>query len=153
MISGTNKVVIRKATQEDLDAIKALADTHRYELGFVRRPALAEAVDRREVLVAYDCQDLVGFAEYRHRQDAQTTMYHIVVKQEYRGQGIGRALMEALRDEAQFEGKQVVRLKCPADLAANCFYKSVGYRLVGEETGKRRSLIIWELPIQPSLSS
>jgi N-acetylglutamate synthase-like GNAT family acetyltransferase len=148
LTSGTSKVSIRKAAPEDLDAIKALADGNRHELGFVRRPALAEAIDRQEVLVAHNHKELTGFAVYRHRRDTQTTLYNVVVESAYRGQGVGRTLMDALRDEARLASKQVIRLKCPADLAANCFYKSVGYQLVGKEIGKCRPLMIWELPIQ-----
>ena len=144
MTSGlTDKLVIRKATLADLDAIKAIADAHRRELGFVLRPALAESIEREEVLVAENHQELIGFVEYHHRQDEQTTLYHIVVAPDYRRRGIGRRLIERLADEARMAGKEFIALKCPVTLPANDFYAHTGWSLVSGEAGKRRPLNLW----------
>lgn len=147
MISGANEIEIRKAILKDLDAIKSLADAHRQELGFVRRPALIRSIDRQEVAVACNHQKVVGFIEYHHRRDDQTTLYNIVVDSKHRCRGIGRALMNFLRTKARNERKQVIRLKCPANLEANRFYEKLGYWLVEKESGKRRELMVWELSL------
>ena len=53
MTSGNNRpFTIRKATINELDAIKLLADQHKVELGFVLRPAMEKAILDREVFVA-----------------------------------------------------------------------------------------------------
>lgn len=145
LISGNSRITLRKATLDDVDAIKMLADTHRHELGFVRRPALVEAINRDEVIVAQNFHKIIGFVEYHHRGDDQTTLYHICVELAYRHQGVGRSLIAVLRDEARHQGKCVIRIKCPLDLPANQFYKQVGCSLKGEEQGKRRLLTIWDL--------
>lgn len=146
MDSGaTDTLVIRKATLADLDAIKAISDAHRRELGFVLRPALVESIERNEVLVAENHQGLIGFVEYRHRQDEQTTLYHIVVAADYHRRGIGRRLIERLADEARMAGKEFIALKCPVTLPANAFYARTGWSLVGSEPGKRRPLNLWQL--------
>lgn len=147
MISGNNRIDIRKATTEDLDAIKSLADAHRHELGFVRHPALSKAIERQEVLVANNGQILVGFVEYRHRQDTQTTLYHVVIKPEYRRRGIGRALLNVLKAESEAKGKSNIYLKCPEDLPARHFYKKIGYQLVNKESDRSRPLLVWQLPL------
>lgn len=148
MTSGTNETLtVRKASPADLDAIKTIADAHRYELGFVLRPALAESIHRGEVLVAEDHQGLIGFVEYHHRRDAQTTLYHIAVIPQCRRQGVGRALVEALRIEAITLGKQTIFLKCPADLSARGFYARLGFKIVGEEQGSSRPLLTWTLSL------
>ncbi len=144
---ATETLVIRKATPADLDAIKAIADAHRHELGFVLRPALAESIGRGEVLVAENHQGLIGFAEYHHRRDAQTTLYHIAVIPQCRQQGVGRALVNALCAEASALGKLTVFLKCPADLSARGFYACLGFEVLGEEPGNGRSLIVWTLSL------
>ena len=147
MTSGSNRVIVRKAMTDDLDDIKVLADAHRNELGFVRRSALIEAINRQEVMVAHNHQALAGFVEYRHRKDTQTTLYHLAVRPEYRRQGIGRVLMKALQAEAQATGKCKIRLKCPEDLPANHFYEHLGYQQVGIEIGKNRALLVWQLAL------
>jgi GNAT superfamily N-acetyltransferase len=139
--------VIRKATKVDLDAIKAIADAHRNELGFVLRPALARSILREEVLVAQNGSGPIGFVEYHHRRDKQTTLYHIAVNSEHRQLGIGKALIDALRSEALALGKETIRLKCPADLPTRSFYEHIGFRSTGIESGKNRSLAIFTLII------
>jgi len=144
---ATDTLVIRKATPADLDAIKIIADAHRHELGFVLRPALAESIGRDEVLVAENHQGLIGFVEYHHRRDTQTTLYHVAVIPRYRRQGIGRMLVNALCVEALSLGKRVIRLKCPADLPARGFYACLGFETLKEERGNGRPLLIWSLSL------
>lgn len=143
MISG-NDINVRKATENDIEAIKEIADAHRHELGFVLRPALLEAIARAEVFVAQHQTNIIGFIEYRHRRDEQTTLYNIVVKESFRSKEAGRQLMNKLENEATERKKSFILLKCPRDLPANAFYEHLGYQKVKEEKGKARRLNIWQ---------
>lgn len=134
---------IRKAMQSDLNEIKVLADAHKYELGFALRPALAESIARDEIFVAADDAGLIGFVDYHHRKDEQTTLYHLVVAPEWRQRGVGRKLVEVLQTEATKLGKEYILLKCPADLPANAFYRELGFKLIACENGRRRKLNSW----------
>jgi len=134
---------IRKATLNDLDEIKALADENRYELGFVLRPALIRSINRKEVFVAERNKSIVGFVEYHHRRDSQTTIYHIAVCKTYRRVGVGRALINAVIEEAKKFNKKYILLKCPIDLPANKFYERLGFENFGICNGRNRKLIIW----------
>ena len=136
--------VVRKATLEELDAIKSIADSNKDLIGFVLRPALAENISRQWVLVAEIGGQIIGFANYRHRRDHQTTLYEICVATAHRGNGVGKELMTALYMESRNLGQRCVRLKCPVNNAANVFYERLGFVRVGEEAGKRRALAIWE---------
>jgi len=139
-----SEVLIRKATSQDLETIKSLADAHRRELGFVLRPALLRSIKRNEVLVAEDRGKLIGFAEYHHRKDGQTTLYHIAVTHVYRRQGIGQALVEYILKEAKKLGQRFLLLKCPADLPANKFYLAIGFNFFGHEVTKNKILNQWK---------
>ncbi len=143
MISGDHEIIVIKATPLDIDGIKQIADAHRNELGFVRRPSLLEAINRSEVLVAKKNGNVLGFVEYRHRKDQQTTLYNIAVIPEYRGLGIGRKLVQPLVEEAKKRNKDYILLKCPEDLAANKFYEALDFKLHTIEPGKHRQLKIW----------
>jgi len=145
LTSGNNDITLRKASLSDADAIKRLADAHRHELGFVRHPAIIESISRNELIVAYNSSGIIGFIEYHHRQDVQTTLYHIVVEIDHRGMGVGRSLLAVLQEEARQRGKQTVRIKCPIDLPANGFYERVGCSLLTCEKGKSRQLAVWAL--------
>ncbi|HIQ06285.1 MAG TPA: N-acetyltransferase [Anaerolineae bacterium] len=140
---------IRKGRPSDLDAVKALADANKAAIGFVLRPALVAAIERGWLLVVEAEGAILGFANYRHRRDQQSTLYEICVAEPYRGQGIGRALMDALVAEAQALGKTWIQLKCPVDLPANRFYQRLGCELIGTEDGRRRPLNIWRLRLNP----
>ncbi len=144
MISGTSSYHIRKATLNDIDALKRIADTHKRELGFLRRPTLIAAIERQEIFVAEDDGEIVAFVEYHHRRDQQTTLYNIVVQSAYQRQGVGKELIKALQTESQNHKKQFILLKCPADLPANNFYSDIGFTLISIEPGKRRQLNIWQ---------
>jgi ribosomal protein S18 acetylase RimI-like enzyme len=153
LTSGKCEITVRKATHDDLDAIKCLADKHRVELGFVLRPALAKSIERGEVFVAENSEGIVGFVEYRHRQDEQTTLYHIAVQHDHRQISIGRQLVQALFSEAGQREKRHVQLKCPIDLEANEFYERLGFSQLGIQHGRKRDLVVWQIPISPAISS
>lgn len=143
MTSG-NEIEIRLAIPEDIVAVKNLADSHKHELGFLRRPALLKAIERHELLVAENGVGIVGFVEYRHRRDQQTTLYNVVVHPEHRRHGTGKQLVTNLEQEARKLGKSWVLLKCPEDLESNTFYERIGYKKVDVEKGKTRQLNIWQ---------
>jgi len=135
---------IRKGRPSDLDIIKAIADASRSAIGFVPRPALARGIECGWMLVAQSRQEVIGFANYRHRQDQQTTLYEICVAEGHRRGGIGRALLRALIKESRNVGKTVIRLKCPMDSEANSFYRRVGFVQSSQQPGKIRPLTCWE---------
>ncbi len=134
---------IRKAILSDLEEIKALADANRHELGFVLRPALMKSIKRKEIFVAEKDKFIVGFVEYHHRMDNQTTIYHIAVCKAYRKIGIGRALIGAVIEEAKKFSKENLLAKCPIDLPANKFYERLGFVKSGICEGKNRKLVAW----------
>lgn len=142
------KLHIRQATLGDLEAIKVLADTHRAELGFVLRPALATDIERGWILVAeLPEQGVIGFVHYRNRLDSQTTLYEICVRADCRRCGVGSALVKRLSEEASALGKTHIRLKAPIELPANCFYQTTGFILTDTEPGKHRLLNVWTYPL------
>lgn len=146
-----NLVNIRKANLDDLESINIIANTHRRELGFVRKVTLAESISRKEILIIENDKHVIGFVHYHHRRDSQTTLYNIVVLPERRRQGIGKRLVDALVQEALSLGKQWIVLKSPSELPANEFYLGIGFHLWKKETGKRRKLNVWRLYISSQM--
>ena len=140
---------IRQATLSDLNAIKELADAHRHELGFVRRSGLARSIERGELFVAQNGQGVIGFVEYHHRRDGQTTLYHLAVQAGHRRRGIGRRLVQAMIHDAHQHDQEFIQLKCPVDLEANGFYQQIGFARIDLQPGKRRDLAVWQLSLRP----
>lgn len=144
------KLVIRWARLNDIDKIKHLADAYKRELGFVLRPALVRSIEEEELIVVIVDQEIIGFIQYHHRQDLQTTLHNLLIKIDYRGKGIGKQLMQTLENEAISHHKQVLSLKCPEDLPANDFYAHLGYQRINTESGRHRKLHIWQKTIKKS---
>lgn len=135
---------VRPAVPGDLDAIKMLADANRSDIGFVLRPALSASLARGWLYIAIRLEQLVGFIHFRLRRDRWTTIYEICADATVRRQGVGRALLTTVYDMGVSQGQHGVQLKCPVGSAANQFYAAMGLHCVGEEVGKRRSLLLWQ---------
>lgn len=141
-------VSTRKARESDLDAIKAIADSEKAAFGFITRATIRAAIAQGGMMVVTVDSDVVGFQHYYHRKrDLQTTLYHKAVMLKWRGQGLGTMLVDAVVEEARSLGRQSLRLKCPADLPSNGFHANYGFKLVGQERGKRRALNLWEFSL------
>ena len=139
---------ICKATKKNIKEIKIIADANTKMVGFILRPALLEAVERKELLVVKARNNrILGFINYHHRQDQQTTIYEICVKARYRGKGIGRELIKTVANEACILEKDWILLKCPENSPANQFYARVGFCHVSVENGRKRRLNIWKLSL------
>lgn len=140
--------MISRASHQDIDGIKILADTNRSELGFILRVQIQEAVDQDRILVSIVESKLIGFVIYRHRKrDLQTTLAEICVSQDYRGRGFGKELIDALMQECFNMSRSFIQLKCPVGLPANTFYEKLGFLHVSTEPGKSRKLNVWRFQV------
>lgn len=128
---------ICKATLEDIDGIKKIADKNANEIGFVLRPALEEHCKKGSLLVAKDKDKIIGFCNYNKRNDGVNIIYEICNDFKYRGNGIAKAMIEKI--------ERPIQLKCPIDNESNNFYKHYGFKLIEIEDGKKRKLNIWRL--------
>jgi len=93
-------------------------------------------------MVAVQNEIVVGFIRWHQRRDCIATIYEICVVPAFRRQGIGRSLVQSVIRQATPQCHKV-QLKCPADLEANRFYASLGFRHEGTLEGKRIPLNFW----------
>ena len=139
MIEATG-VTIREASQEDAPAIRALSEASQDELGAIshHRHWLTQQIEMGDVFIAETSEgELVGFVVFNHNrleEHEHTTVYYLCLHSTYRKHGIGKRLMEAVAADARLFGNKAITLKCPNQLPANHFYKSIGYTLEGSET-------------------
>jgi hypothetical protein len=120
---------VRAATEGDAPWVKAMADRHKGQLGFLTTAMLRSAT----LLVVPEA----GFVRYHTRRDGWSTVYDLCSEGRERGvAGVGRALLEAVPLPR--------RLRCPEHIAANGFYKHLGGYRAARERGKQRRLNVWE---------
>lgn len=136
---------IRPAQMNDIEAVKKLANANRHALGFVRRASLRESCQRGWLLVAQAHGQVIGFCHFRHCKSAlRTTIYELCVEQQWRGQGIGRALVEEVKRQLVEQGLLHLQLKAGANLPANAFYEHIGLQYIREIEGRQPSLKLWQ---------
>lgn len=134
-----------------IDAVKALADRHRDELGFHTRESYTDSLARSELVVAEDRGRVVGFARFHKRRDRVATIYEIVTDPAHRRRRVGSRLVAAVVENCRQAGVRRLRLSCPAELAANRFYPAAGFTRTSARgrPGKSRPLVEWELHVLP----
>ena len=142
-------VTIRPARVEDVFGVKTLADQHKVELGFIRKSILYKAQEKGWLLVAVKNEEVIGFANFRIRQDNNATLYDIVVDKPYRKQNIGKRLIQRLTWLVNVASGEHIRLKCPQSLPANAFYEKLQFTHTGTEIGKKRPLNVWHYFLKP----
>lgn len=130
--------MIRKATENDKEAIAALWRKDGAFLGGLYMGALKERIEKHMVHVACNGESLLGFVEYRKRLDGVTVIYHLAVAESERGKGFGQALLNSL--------SLPMRLKVTADNPqAIRFYERYGLVKTGEEAvSSGRCLYVYE---------
>lgn len=130
---------IRYATQDDIPAIKAIADQYKHgdnpDLPFLNRGTLMQSQQQLELHVATIDDQIVGFVRWHKRKDGLSKIYDVAVDKDHVGQHIGLALVGAV--------PYPVQLCCPVTNKANGFYEHVGFRLIATEPGRKRQLNVW----------
>jgi hypothetical protein len=103
--------------------------------------ALDDAAQRGELILVDG-----GLCHYHLRRDGILTIREIIVlPASCQGRGIGRAILDILRD---VPGAVVIRAKCPAELPANGWYRAVGFKLAYvDQTRAGGRLYVWELKL------
>jgi len=121
---------------------KAISSKFSSQLGFVNLAALQKAFESQELEVIPD----VGFCNFHHRRDGQTTIYEIATTRH--GEGWGRLLFYRVLCSAIERGCNIIVAKCPVDLPSNGFYERLGFELSAIEQGRKRQLNRWVYKIQ-----
>jgi ribosomal protein S18 acetylase RimI-like enzyme len=148
-------MVIRIATKEDLPFLQEMLREAALWRGDAPRPTMAEFLSNPEsrkllkdwgrptdaAVVAEEDTEPVGAAWYRFWSDADHSWGYIAedvpelgvaVAASHRSKGIGRALLDALIDEARVRGLRAVSLSVAPDNYARRLYESLGFTRAGE---------------------
>lgn len=122
-------------TQDPVDAIMSVMDA-------AFDPAFGEAWNRRQVadslifanthyqLAGEPGEDAQGFVLSRSGADEEELLL-IAVHPEYRGQGVGKALMQRFLDAARSRGVRRVFLEMRAGNEAERLYRQFGFKQIG----------------------
>ena len=145
--------MIRQVTQDDIESLHACLDSvarERKYLGFTRaapleetRKSLVEDIERGVIrLIALDEAKVVGWCHIRPDRwegFTHTSWLGMGVLKEYRGQGIGRALLHQALAEARNRGLERVELSVFAsNLTAIHLYEKFKFQIEGRKKRARK---------------
>ncbi len=85
----------------------------------------------RDVFVAYDGEIPAGCASFKFYEEKVAEVKRVFVRQEYRGRGLSRQLMEQVENKAREQGYRSLILETGKPLtAAIGLYSSLGYQVI-----------------------
>lgn len=111
---------------------QTLRPEEKYLSDFLKKLKANEAI----MLMAFINEELVGVTDIKMKDkvDSHVGVFGITVAKEYRGEGIGRLLMNLVLDEGKknLKGIKIVSLGCFANNTGACaMYKSFGFKEYG----------------------
>lgn len=118
------KIIVRPARPEDA---KLLAEADRH----VPRERMRKLVSDGFVLAAFSGDSFAGWLRYGLFWDGIPFMNILFVLEEYRGNGVGTALVREWERLAAKNGHDTVMTSTQANETSQHFYRKLGYRDLG----------------------
>jgi GNAT superfamily N-acetyltransferase len=116
-----------------LKRVMALHRPNAKTLGFLPTGAFEDHARRRQIIVALDGEDLLGYVLYRAAR-SRAAIVHLCVEKKARGRGVARALVDRLKQETKtLEG---IGLLCRRDYDINHIWSKLGFEAVHSKAGR-----------------
>lgn len=139
------KKLINKYTTEYFYDVEIKEDEHGLSFHLIKNPLnkvqekqfedifLSDWLENPKLFGAVENGKVFGYLELSHEQwNNRMRIANIAVEEDYRGQGIGKALMEKAYSVASEEKARMIILETQScNYKAISFYKSCGYSVVG----------------------
>lgn len=118
----------------DFESLKALSRQHQALLGHLPWEAFLNAASSGPLLGAWSEDRLIGYTLFRVRKrDRSVSLTHVCVATDCRGNGVARALVEAVAERNP--SAAALTLKCRVDYEAAKLWPSLHFRQVGTTEG------------------
>jgi len=136
---------MRRATGLDLRYLNALQKANRDAVGFFGTAALFKYVSRGQVWLQLENDEPCGYllfndtpgARIRRVRPGTATIYQVCIQTDARRLANATSLVEALATEARRHGFDWLDCCVTDTIAANDFWPSVGFAVVGRRRGGR----------------
>lgn len=142
------KTNISKLTPVQLGAVDTLMRRNSGTVGFLPLEALRDYLEKGWVLGASSERgDLVAYLLYAANRE-RFRITQLWVAQDFRGRGIARKLVDALKASATTQ--KIVMLRCRNDFPAHSMWPALGFVPINEKPGRseeRRLLTRWRLTL------
>ncbi|MFD8807084.1 GNAT family N-acetyltransferase [Streptomyces sp. NPDC059597] len=130
-------VSVSPAQDELIDKAITLGDRYTKTLGLLTPPAYRKAAEDGGLLVAVEAHEVIGYALFGlPKRSAHIRLAHLCVAEEQRGRGIGRRLVEGIKE--RYSQRLGIKAKCRRDYKLSGMWRSLGFVPHGEVQGRGR---------------
>src|SRR5437899_5009046 len=136
--------------KNDLESIRLLMKEGRGAVGFIPITAVETAYNASRLVICRADKRILGYLLFGPvREGKDTTVYQLCVTKNERRRGVGQRLVRSLLSNVRNGGGLGVRLRCAADLPANRFWRSLGFRVKRTVVSRstKRKIRIYRFPI------
>ena len=141
---------ISRLSVADLNAVDELMKHNSGTIGFLPLEALRDYLDKGLVLGVFtEDGRLIAYLLYAVNRD-RFRITQLCVAEDFRGQGLARQLLDALRTSAVTQ--KLVTLSCRNDFPAHDMWPVLGFVPIGEKPGRSKEghpLTLWRLIVAP----
>jgi hypothetical protein len=123
-------------------------------LSFYPKQVFEREIERGRILIAILNGEPCGYIYMGSAADGVMRCHQVCIQYDARRRLYGARLVAAMEEEAVTSSASWIRLRCGFDLAANDFWKSLGYVCVRHVAGgirRMRTINVWEKVCGPEL--
>ena len=144
---------VRPAVQSDLIYVDHLQKANAEELAFFPKQVFEREIERHRILLALVNNEPAGYI-YHGAFGPIVKIHQACIEYDLRGQLYGSALVRQLVQIVNAANGSSITLRCGSDIAANGFWKAMGFYCQGVTPGgirRMRDINNWRYDIQPQL--
>ena len=144
---------VQPATIGDLVYIDSLQRKNAEELAFYPKAVFEREIPLMRILLARVNNEPAGYL-YRGAWGPTVKIHQACIQYDLRGQLYGAALVRHLRNLCETAGAMTITLRCGSDIAANFFWKAMGFHCSAVTPGgvrRMRDINNWRLDLAPAL--
>lgn len=146
---------MRIATESDIAFIDHLQKRNAEELAFYPKTVFERELNSQRIILALVNNQPAGYLYHGAMQgDKVCKIHQACIEYDLRGQWYGAGLVRSLEDTLNIVGAYGISLRCGSDIAANSFWRRMGFSCVSVTAGgvrRMRDINSWVKELKPSL--
>jgi hypothetical protein len=147
-------IAVRSATLDDMTYIDHLQRKNAEELSFYPLSVLERETKNQRVVLALVNDEPAGYLYHGSHASNVLRIHQACIQYDLRGYMYGAALVQWLIDIGRVSGALEISLRCGSDIAANGFWRAMGFDCVAVKPGgarRMRDLNVWRYPLEGAL--
>ena len=139
---------IKYASKDDLTYIDFLQKKNAEDLSFYPKIVFEREIENQRILLALVNNAHAGYLYHGSiRLDLPLKIHQACIEYDLRGNWYGAGLCKRLEDLGSIGGAKTIALRCGSDIAANNFWKNMGFECVQVTQGgvrRMRDINVWQ---------